>query len=94
MAFAASEPVESGQSYAVTVVNGQTPSTLTDFFGDTSITVAKDGATLVLCGSGAGIRGAVSFQQKHPDHGGKDVRMWLITDRGDGTFHAVPVAAF
>ena len=36
----------------------------------------------------------IRFHQKDPGADDKDVRVWTITDHGDGTFLAAPAAAF
>ena len=94
MTFTAYDPVESGCSYHVTEVGGHRPGALSDFAGDTRLTLVKGGMSHRLVGDGAATDGGVRFHQKDPGPDDRDVRVWVITDRGDGTFLAEPVAAF
>ena len=95
MAFTADRPVESGRSYRVIEVNGHGAQALDDFAGDTRLTVVKDGMSHRVIGDGATTTsGGVRFHQKDPGPDDRDVRVWLITDGGDGSFLAEPVAAF
>ena len=92
MTFTAYDPVESGCSYDVAEVDGHRPEALSDFAGDTQLTLVKGGVSYRLIGDGATTDDRVRFHQKDPDD--RDVRVWVITDGGDGTFLAEPVAAF
>ena len=94
MTFTAYDPVESGCGYHVTEVGGHRPEALSDFAGDTRLTLVKGGIRHRLVGDGAATDGGVRFHQKDPGPDDRDVRVWVITDRGDGTFLAEPVAAF
>ena len=100
MTFTADEPVESGRSYHVTEVDGRRPESLSDFAGETRLTLIKGGMTHRIVGDGAATGdgattgGGVRFHQKDPGPDDRDVRVWVITDRGDRTFDAEPVAAF
>ena len=100
MTFTADEPVESGCSYRVTEVDGRRPEALSDFTGDTRLTLIKGEMTHRLIGDGAAMGdgattgGVVRFYQKDPGPDDRDVRVWVVTDRGDRTFIAEPVAAF
>jgi hypothetical protein len=94
MIFTAYDPVESGCSYHVTEVDGHRPEALSDFTDDTRLTLVKGGMSHRLIGDGATTDGGVRFHQKDPGPDDRDVRVWVITDRGDGTFLAEPVAAF
>ena len=94
MTFTADEPVESGCSYRVTEVDGRRPEALSDFAGDTRLTLIMGGMNHRLVGDGATTGGVVRFYQKDPGPDDRDVRVWVITDRGDRTFIAEPVAAF
>jgi hypothetical protein len=94
MTFTAEDPVESGRSYRVTEVDGHRPDGLSDFTGETRLTLVKGGMSHRLIGDGNTTGGGVRFHQKDPGPDDRDVRVWMITDRGDGTFLAEPVAAF
>ncbi len=94
MTFTAYDPVESGCRYHVTDVDGHRPETLGDFAGDTRLTLVKGDVSHRLIGEGATTDAGVRFHQKDPGPDDRDVRVWVITDRGDGTFFAEPVAAF
>jgi len=94
MTFAAYDPVESGCSYHVAEVDGHRPKSLSDFAGGTRLTLVKGGVSHRLVGDGATTDGGVRFHQKDPGPDDRDVRVWVITDGGDGTFVAEPVAAF
>jgi hypothetical protein len=98
MTFTADAPVESGRSYHVTEVDGRRPEALSDFAGEARLTLIKGGMTHRIIGEGAatgeGDGGGVRFHQKDPGPDDRDVRVWVITDRGEKTFHAEPFAAF
>ena len=48
-----------------------------------------------MLGAGCPATGsAVRFHQKHTHRNGRAVRVWTITQSGDGTFLATPYAAF
>jgi hypothetical protein len=98
MTFTAVEPVESGRSYHVTEVDGRHPEALSDFAGETRLTLIKDGMTHRIIGEGAATRDGdgdrVRFHQKDPGPDDRDVRVSVITDRGEGRFQAQPFAAF
>jgi hypothetical protein len=96
MTLTADGPVGSGQTYRVTEVNGRIPAILDDFAGDfAELILYKDGQACRVVGEGV-VTGAgeIRFHQKHDRADGKDVRIWLINDPGDGTFYAEPIAAF
>ena len=94
MTFTAYDPVESGCNYQVTEVDGHRPEALSDFAGDTRLTLVKGGVSHRVIGDGAATDAGVRFHQKDPGPDDRDVRVWVITDRGDGIFLAEPVAAF
>ena len=94
MTFTADGPVESGCRYHVTEVDGHQPATLSDFAGDTRLTLVRDGMSQRLVGDGNRTGDGVRFYQKDPGPDDRDMRVWVITDGGDGTFLAEPVAAF
>ena len=94
MTFTAADPVASGRSYHVTEVDGHVPNGLSDFAGETRLTLVKGGMTHRLVGDGNTTGARVRFHQKDPGPDDRDVRVWVITDGGDGTFLAEPLAAF
>ncbi len=100
MNFLADEPVASGQQYPVTDINGRPPRALEDFSGenlsgDVCLTVIRNEKAVHLLGAGCPVDGsAVRFHQKDPGPDGKDIRVWTISEGADGTFLAVPFAAF
>lgn len=94
MTFTAADPVASGRSYQVTEVDGHLPNGLSDFAGETRLTLVRDDMTHRLVGDGNTTGTRVRFHQKDPGPDDRDVRVWVITDGGDGTFLAEPVAAF
>ncbi|MET0966837.1 MAG: hypothetical protein ABWZ02_10590 [Nakamurella sp.] len=90
----AAEPVESGAQYLITGVGGRAPAGLTDFAGEVSISMAKNGKQLEMVGCGAEASGEVRFHQKDPGLHERDVRVWTITEYDSGRFSACPNAAF
>jgi hypothetical protein len=84
--------VVSGVPYPVTSVGGASPSSLSDFIGETVFTVDMSGRGYDVTGAGSELEGQVRFHEKSK-HAGKDVRVWHVTREGDG-FRAVHVAAF
>ena len=52
------------------------------------------GTTLSVVGEGTEIDGAVRLCQKDRGPAHRNVRVWTVTDQGDGTFVAEPFAAF
>ena len=94
MTFTPDDPVESGRSYQVTEVDGHRPEALSDFAGETRLTLVKGSVSHRLIGDGATTPGGVRFYQKDPGPDDRDVRVWVVTDCGDGTFLAEPMAAF
>jgi hypothetical protein len=56
------------------------------------MTLLLNGQTRRVIGSGAQTPDSVRFHQKDSDSGGRDVRVWTITLRGD-LFLAEPAAA-
>ena len=67
---------------------------LSDFAGETRLTLVRDDMTHRLVGDGNTTGTRVRFHQKDPGPDDRDVRVWVFTDGGDGTFLAEPVAAF
>lgn len=93
MIFTVDEPVISGECYTVLDVDGHRPAVLADFAGDTVMTLLKNGQTRRVLGAGTETSGSVRFHEKEAGPDGKDVRVWLITVRGD-LFLAEPVPMF
>jgi hypothetical protein len=86
------QPVISGLPYPVTATAAGEPTGLDAFLGDTEFTVDLKGQPLLVRGHGSRLEGLVRFHEK--DHlGGKDVRVWHVTERGSG-FVAEHIAAF
>ncbi len=83
-------PVVSGVPYVVAVVDGQTPSELTDFEGLATF-VIDTGQSYTVAGEGTAHGAAVRFHEKASDGVGKDVRVWSISRLDDGSFVAVHV---
>ena len=90
----ADEPVESGQSYTVSAVDGNPPDSLDDFAGEIHLTLARNGRDLQVVGSGTRTPDAVRFYQKDVGLHQRDLRVWVITDGGNDGFCAEPYAAF
>ncbi len=90
------EPVGSGQTYVVADVDGRPPRALDDFSGaSTELLIRREQQSCHIVGAGtAPMSGSVRFHQKDGGPDGKDVRVWLITDRGDGTFCAEALSLF
>jgi hypothetical protein len=84
----------SGQAYTITDVAGRPPLSLTDFENGASVTIVRNGSAQRLLGSGERTPDGLRFHQKDAGADGKDVRVWAITEVGDGTFRAEPMAAF
>ena len=53
MTSATDLPVESGQGYTITDIDGHPPECLEDFTGDIHLTLARNGQLLHVTGSGA-----------------------------------------
>jgi hypothetical protein len=99
MLSAADEPVESGQHYLVTMVDGHPPESLDEFSGDIHLTLARNGRDLQAVGSGTLMPDSVRFYQKDFGLHQRDLRVWVITETtndstGEATFGAEPFAAF
>jgi len=87
----ATEPVESGQEYIVTRVDGCQPESLDDFNGDTHLTLVRAGQRLEVTGAVARTPEAVRFYQKDLALPDRDIRVWTITERPGSTFLAEPL---
>ncbi len=90
----AAEPVESGQSYTITHVDGREPDSLDDFTGDVHLTLARNGQQLHVTGAVTRTADAVRLYQKDLALQDRDIRVWTITGRNHSAFLATPHAAF
>ena len=91
----AEPPVESGQSYTVTEVDGHEPESLAEFAGDVHLTLERNDQLLHIKGSGTTpAADTVRFYQKDLTLHDRDIRVWSIARSGDATFVAAPLAAF
>jgi len=90
----ADEPVESGQPYLVTMVDGHPPKSFDEFAGDIHLTLVRNGRDIVVVGSGTVTPDSVRFYQKDFGLHERDLRVWLITETGDATYGAEPLSAF
>ncbi len=90
----AAEPVESGQSYTITHVDGRQPESLDDFTGDVHLTLARNEQQLQVTGAIARTADSVRFYQKDLARQDRDIRVWTITELDRSTFLAAPHAAF
>jgi hypothetical protein len=90
----AAEPVESGQSYTITHVDGRQPESLDDFTGDVHLTLARNDQFLHVTGAIARTADSVRFYQKDLALQDRDIRVWTITELDHSTFQAAPHAAF
>jgi hypothetical protein len=87
------QTIASGKPYPVLVPPTGGPASLELFVGDAEFTLdGGSGGPTVVRGHGVAHGDVVRFHQK--DHiGGKDVRVWHISQR-DGAFVAESIAAF
>jgi hypothetical protein len=81
-------PIVSGRVYTVVEVSGRPAAHLDDFTGTTSFVLEGDGESHVIPGVGATTTDGVRFHQKDPEHHGKDVRIWNVTEAPEGAFVA------
>ncbi len=88
--------VGSGQTYVVAEVDGRKATTLDDFSAPfVGLLVRRGAESCRIVGVGAPPQAdGVRFHQKDDGPDGKDVRVWMITDRGDGTFCAEALAMY
>lgn len=78
-------PVASGVPYRVVAVNGHDHVSLADLDGDATVTVSAGAGELhELEGRLARTDLGVSFYEKGHTLTGKDVRVWVLADDGDG----------
>jgi hypothetical protein len=84
--------VASGKPYPVTEPPAGHPVSLDLFVGDAEFTIDGGGNPLLIRGHGVPLEDKVRFQEKDTI-GGKDVRVWHVSQQGDG-FVAETVAAF
>ena len=86
------QTVISGKPYPVTRTPAGEQAGLEAFVGDAEFTVDLGGDPHLVRGRGVRLDDTVRFHEK--DHiGGKDVRVWHVTQRGDG-FLAEAISAF
>ena len=83
MTMAAQEPVVSGQWYTVTEVDGRPPTGLASCVGERVLTLAMNGLSHRMFGTGVEHSAGVRFHQKVLGLDGKDVRVWTTSDPGD-----------
>ena len=86
------QTVISGVPYPVTSTGGSSPAGLDAFLGDTVFTIDMAGHPYVVRGTGDALEGRVRVHEKS-DVAGKDVRVWYVSEGGQG-FTAEHVAAF
>lgn len=94
MTFFAPDPVPSGMPYDIVAVDGDRPSALEQFVGETMFTIAKGECESEIRGLGTTDDAGVHFQEKAVTLGGKDVRTWHISQAAGGEFTASATAAF
>lgn len=93
MSVDGSAPIVSGRPYTVVEVSGRPATHLDEFVGATSFIVEGDGTPHLVPGIGAVTDTSVRFHQKDPEHHGKDVRIWIVSQNAEGGFSAEHVAA-
>lgn len=92
MSLVPNEPATAGL-YPVTDVAGRHPHILTDFIGATTITVSTDAGPRRLVGVGGLTDRGIEFRQKDAaGAGGRNLRVWAISEDRDMTFWAEPHA--
>ena len=80
-----SEPVVSGKPYAVVEVKGTPPAGLDEFGGDTSFLLTLGSHHHEVVGVGTVVDGMALVHEKGgEDGGGKDVRVWQVTNAPGG----------
>jgi len=80
MTMATDGPVISGLAYTVTEIDGHPPTGLAGCLGDRTLTLVGSGLSHRVRGTGIDHLGGVRFHQKDLGPGGRDVRVWTITD--------------
>ena len=93
MTFPALQSVVSGRPYAVTGVSGRAPLSLEDFIGDVTFTVASNGHSCSIHGSGRLAGPGVRFHEKSGGPG-KDLRVWEVTATSDHGFEAQTLSMY
>ena len=93
MTMATEEPVVSGQAYTVAQVDGRPPTGLGSCIGERVLTLAMNGLSHRMFGTGVEHSARVRFHQKDLGPDGKDVRVWTISDPGDNSLLAEHCAA-
>ncbi len=89
MTFPAPRPVISGKAYPVHQARGRAPEELGDFTGDGSVLIDLDGETYTIWGPGVQSGDSVRVHEKSDEGQGKDIRVWVVRQGGDGAFTAV-----
>jgi hypothetical protein len=84
--------VASGKPYPVAVPPAGDPVSLDLFLGDAEFAIDGTDGQLLIRGHGVPLGDLVRFHEKDA-LGGKDVRVWHVSQQGDG-FVAETVAAF
>jgi len=84
--------VISGVPHPVTAAGDELPTSLDAFLGETVFTIDMGGEPYVVRGTGDAPDGQVRVHEKS-EVAGKDVRVWHVSEVGDG-FTAEHVAAF
>ena len=85
----AAEPVESGQSYTITHVDGREPESLDDFTGDVHLTLVRNGQQLHVEGAVTRTADSLRLYQKDLALQDRDIRVWTITGRDNSDEHGV-----
>ena len=81
--------VVSSVAYAVTQVDGQTPTALNEFEGTVTLVTRGPTGEHQVCGEGVDAHdGTVRFYQKDHCGAGKDVRVWTVSVTPAGEFVA------
>ena len=84
MSFPAPRPVISGKAYPVQQVGGVPPQRLDDFTGDSSLLIDLDGEPYTIWGACTSVDGVVRVHEKSDDGRGKDIRVWVVRQDGEG----------
>jgi hypothetical protein len=84
--------IASGKPYPVTNPPGGGAGSLERFLGDVEFCIDGGGEPMLIRGHGMRVDDRIRFHEKDAV-GGKDVRVWLVSQR-DGGFVAESVSAF
>jgi hypothetical protein len=88
-----SHAIASGKPYLVTGVHAEDTPSLEQFLGDAEFTIDGVDGPVLVCGHGVTLGETVRFHEKSAAGGGKDVRVWNISQRSGG-FVAESIGAF